>query len=78
MVVSWGKWRSKVPVTIHLHSRLLLLFTDLIPLDQRPPLPPQWGWGGAANYIIYIGNGQGSVGTPSCLIRENEVTGTSL
>lgn len=48
----------------------LLLFTDLIPSDQRLPLPSlAGGWG---NYIIYIGNGQGSTGTSSlCLIREN-------
>lgn len=52
----------------------VLLFTDLIPSDQRLPLPPQWGGG---DYIIYIGIGQGSVETiPLCLIRENEVTAT--
>lgn len=47
-----------------------LLFTDLIPSDQRLPLPPlAGGWG---IYIIYIGNGQDSMGTSSlCLIREN-------
>lgn len=52
------------------HKTPLLLFTDLIPSDQRLPLPPQWGEG--QTYIIYIGNGQGSVGTISlCLVREN-------
>lgn len=69
---SRGKWHSRFPKG-DTSAAFSLLFTDLIPSDQRVPLPPLAGRRG--NYIIYIGNGQDSMGTSSlCLIRENQVT----
>lgn len=67
--LSQGKWLSRY-LRGDASAAFFTLFTDLIPSDQRLPLPPLAGRQG--NYIIYIGNGQDSMGTSSlCLIKEN-------
>lgn len=59
-----GQMPQQVPIMGPLQPSSLL-FTDLMPLDQRLPLPPRAGRRG--NYVIYIGNGQDSMGTSSLM-----------